>query len=91
MNQSIRRTTHAATALPARQSVSIDTILWRMAPGATLSPDLPPHVLREWIEIIEKRLARERHKGIARHWGYDLNRHMALKAARDRLRARLGR
>lgn len=36
---------------------------------------------------IERLLRRERHKGVCRHWSYDLNRHIALKQALDRLRA----
>ena len=34
---------------------------------------------------IERSLRRERQKGIDRHWSYDLNRHIALKQALDRL------
>lgn len=32
------------------------------------------------------RLERERLRGMRRHWSYDLNRHIALKQALDRLR-----
>lgn len=39
------------------------------------------------IGRIERLLRRERHKGASRHWSYDLNRHIALKQALDRLRA----
>ena len=42
--------------------------------------------IRQWLVVVERHLARERNKGLARHWSYDLNRHIALKAARDRLR-----
>ena len=38
------------------------------------------------VERIERLLERERLKGLRRHWSYDLNRHIALKQARDRLR-----
>jgi hypothetical protein len=38
------------------------------------------------IARIERLLRRERHKGASRHWSYDLNRHIALKQALDRLR-----
>ncbi|MBO6719130.1 MAG: cytoplasmic protein [Rhizobiaceae bacterium] len=34
---------------------------------------------------IARRLERERMRGLARHWSYDLNRHIALKQALDRL------
>lgn len=39
--------------------------------------------LRGHLESLDRRLARERNKGAARHWGYDLNRHIALKQTRD--------
>ena len=35
---------------------------------------------------LERLLERERLKGMRRHWSYDLNRHIALKQAFDRLR-----
>ncbi|MBX3597031.1 MAG: cytoplasmic protein [Rhizobiaceae bacterium] len=35
---------------------------------------------------IDRALKAERIKGLQRHWSYDLNRHIALKQARDRLR-----
>jgi hypothetical protein len=38
------------------------------------------------IERVGRLLERERLKGLRRHWSYDLNRHIALKQARDRLR-----
>jgi len=45
---------------------------------------------KEIIERLEKALASERRKGRARHWCYDINRHMALanalKAERSFLR-----
>ncbi len=34
---------------------------------------------------VTRLLQRERLKGVARHWSYDLNRHIALKQALDRL------
>ena len=69
----------------------VDWLLWRLAPGTGAPDEAAPHELRSWIAILENRLARERSKGVARHWSYDLNRHIALKAARDRLRACLDR
>lgn len=36
-------------------------------------------------QLIERRLKRERVRGLQRHWSYDLNRHIALKQALDRL------
>ena len=35
---------------------------------------------------VERLLERERLRGQRRHWSYDLNRHIALKQALDRLR-----
>jgi len=37
------------------------------------------------VRLIE----RERQKGVIGHWSYDLNRHIALKQALDRLKAAL--
>jgi len=34
---------------------------------------------------LTRKLRRERQRGLARHWSYDLNRHIALKQALDRL------
>lgn len=42
---------------------------------------------RAAIRRIERLLERERLKGCRRHWSYDLNRHIALKQALDRLRS----
>lgn len=39
------------------------------------------------VARIERLMRRERLKGASRHWSYDLNRHIALKQALDRLRA----
>jgi hypothetical protein len=38
------------------------------------------------ITHIRRLLERERIRGCRRHWTYDLNRHIALKQALDRLR-----
>ncbi|WP_439273335.1 cytoplasmic protein [Pseudochrobactrum sp. HB0163] len=37
------------------------------------------------IARLNRLLRRERLKGVNRHWGYDINRHIALKQLRDRL------
>ena len=37
---------------------------------------------------LERMIERERLRGMRRHWSYDLNRHIALKQALDRLRHR---
>jgi hypothetical protein len=39
---------------------------------------------------LERMIERERQRGMRRHWSYDLNRHIALKQALDRLRAMNG-
>ena len=44
---------------------------------------------RQWLKIVKRHLIRERNKGLACHWAYDFNRHIALKLARDRLQALL--
>ena len=50
---------------------------------------LPMQELLAWNEGLALALRRERNKSMARHWTYDLNRHIALKRARDRLEAEL--
>ena len=42
--------------------------------------------LSKTILHVERILERERLKGMRRHWSYDLNRHIALKQALDKLR-----
>lgn len=39
------------------------------------------------VQRVERALKAERLKGLRRHWSYDLNRHIALKQAFDRLRS----
>lgn len=38
------------------------------------------------LKRLERIIERERLKGVNRHWSYDLNRHIALKQVRDRLK-----
>ncbi|MEJ6781354.1 cytoplasmic protein [Aminobacter sp. Piv2-1] len=38
------------------------------------------------LRRLERVIERERLKGVNRHWSYDLNRHIALKQVRDRLK-----
>lgn len=45
-----------------------------------------PEEKRRILLRIERMIERERLKGSRRHWSYDLNRHIALKQAADRLR-----
>ena len=41
------------------------------------------------LDKVQNQLTRERNKGLARHWSYDFNRHLALSYARDCLIAML--
>lgn len=41
--------------------------------------------------LVERRLRRERLKGLNRHWSYSLDRHIALKQALETLRAAFAR
>lgn len=45
----------------------------------------PPAERRRIAAGLHRRVERERLKGLARHWSYDLNRHIALKRAAERL------
>lgn len=51
---------------------------------------LSPKDRREAYMNLRRLLERERLKGANRHWGYDLNRHIALKRALDRISASIG-
>lgn len=42
-----------------------------------------------WLRGLTLALRRERNKSLVRHWSYDLNRHIALKRARDRIRTEI--
>lgn len=46
---------------------------------------IPSSELRAWLDTLGRALKRERSKSMMRHWSYDLNRHIALKRARDRV------
>jgi hypothetical protein len=46
-----------------------------------------PDARRRIVLRLERTIERERQRGIRRHWSYDLNRHIALKQALDKLRA----
>ncbi len=39
------------------------------------------------IKRLKRFIERERLKGVAKHWSYDLNRHIALKQALERLKS----
>ncbi|WP_306049048.1 hypothetical protein [Oceaniradius stylonematis] len=49
--------------------------------------DASPVELGEHLRALDRRLIRERNKGLGRHWSYDLNRHIVLKTVRDMVAA----
>lgn len=51
--------------------------------------DAPAHQLRLWLDRVKRELTRERNKGKMRHYRYDMNRHIALAAARNEIAERL--
>jgi len=53
--------------------------------------DASPLELGEHLRALDRRLTRERNKGLARHWSYDLNRHIGLKVVRDMVLALIER
>jgi hypothetical protein len=72
-----------AEAMDAGQTVAL-----RLLCGVDLSAALAAdgEEKARLIERIKRLIKRERLKGLRRHWSYDLNRHIALKQALDRLR-----
>ena len=51
---------------------------------------MPLDELRLLREAAELALKQERARSAMRHWSYDVNRHIAIKAARDRIAAEIG-
>ena len=49
-----------------------------------------PERRTELLTRLRRAIERERLKGLRRHWSYDLNRHIALKQALDRLTPSVG-
>jgi hypothetical protein len=78
------RSERAARAEEARMRVAL-----QLGCGIDLDAALAaPSAERQRLALaLDRRVQRERLKGLARHWSYDLNRHIALKRAADRLRA----
>jgi len=70
-------------AAEARQTAAL-----QLACGIDLSAALamPMAARAGMVARLARRLRRERQKGLSRHWSYDLDRHIALKQAFDRLR-----
>lgn len=79
------RSERAARADNARMRVAL-----QLGCGIDLDAALAasPAERQRLASALDRRIERERLKGLARHWSYDLNRHIALKRAADRLRAR---
>lgn len=71
-----------ADAAEAAQRVAL-----RLLGGIDLSTALAagPEEKAKLVERIERLITRERIKGLKRHWSYDLNRHIALKQALDKI------
>lgn len=56
---------------------------------ATAIHTAPAHQVRLWLDRVKLELTRERNRGKARHYRYDINKHIALAAARNELTMRL--
>ena len=52
--------------------------------------DTPRSDLSDILCRVARAIQRERLKGLQKHWSYDLNRHIALKQARDDIQLALG-
>jgi hypothetical protein len=69
-------------AADARQMAALQ-IICGIDLGAALAAG--PEERVRIVSTLARKLRRERQRGLARHWSYDLNRHIALKQALDRL------
>ena len=71
-----------------RESIAAQTAAFFILSGIDLAQALATTGAARAAALltVERLLERERLKGSRRHWSYDLNRHIALKQARDRLR-----
>jgi hypothetical protein len=72
-----------STARAARQAVAL-----QLACGIDLEQlaTAGKEVLNRAILRLQRAIERERLRGRRQHWSYDLNRHIAMKEALDRLR-----
>nr|WP_245444875.1 cytoplasmic protein [Mesorhizobium soli] len=77
------RAKQSAEVANARQTAALHLVC-----GIDLSSALTaePELKAKLALRLERAIERERLRGMRRHWSYDLNRHMALKQALDRLR-----
>jgi hypothetical protein len=75
----------------ARRKHTARMVAFRLATGVDLDKVLgsAPAELQRTVIRLERLLERERLRGCARHWTYDLNRHIALGEALGQLRAAL--
>lgn len=86
-----------ARSFGARKAAEIENARQRAALHLACGIDLAealaaePELKLKFIRRIERAIERERLKGIHRHWSYDLNRHIALKRALDRLSEHVSR
>lgn len=73
-----------ARASDARQTAALQ-IACHIDLGEALAAD--PDTRARMVLKLERLVERERQRGTRKHWSYDLNRHIALKQALDRLRS----
>lgn len=59
-----------------------------LAPESAIE-NAPAHQIRLWLEKVRVELIRERNKGTMQHYRYDMNKHIALAAARNALAMQL--
>lgn len=80
------------TRLGEQAAHAAQTAALRLLCGIDLDEALSacPAGIAKALRRIERLIERERLKGASRHWSYDLNRHIALKQALDRLRQHHG-
>ena len=73
----------ALEASAARQMAALQIAChFDLAEALQAEPGLRARILLK----LERMIERERQRGARKHWSYDLNRHIALKQALDRLR-----
>jgi len=85
----LRREAEAhAMCRAARERHAARLVAFRLATGLDLEAALSSSgsEIRRAILRVERLLERERQRGWARHWRYDLNRHIALGEALGELR-----
>lgn len=72
-----------ASVAEARQMAALQIAChFDLAEAMSAAPDARSRIVLR----LERTIERERQRGIRKHWSYDLNRHIALKQALDKLR-----